>query len=158
MLGYFCSEKWWQFCAGNCGESEELTQHSLHRAAQTGSNQSRRSSWKPWGTTEQEDRYIRIEKRPESASHKHSSLWPGPFRPRLASQSFSSLHLFAPLSLFIGQSEIWFVICSSAETAGISESPLGRLVFFRHYFMSCQLRTCEEPPLNWLLQYTGGLY
>ena len=40
--------------------------YSLHRTAQTGYNQNRKRSGRPWGTTEQEDKYIRVSRRPAS--------------------------------------------------------------------------------------------
>ena len=57
---YSCSEKWILFHAKKLKISYNVVYYSHQQTAQTGSNQNRAWSGRPWCTTKQEDKYIRV--------------------------------------------------------------------------------------------------
>ena len=108
--------------------SNNAVYYSIHRTAQTGSNQNRKRSGRPWCTTEQEDKYIRVSslrnrrltspqlaaslnstrKTPVSTSTVKRRLWDAGLLGRvpLSSVCFAHLNLF----FLIGQFEIWLFL------------------------------------------------
>ena len=130
--------------------------YSLHRTAQTGSNQNRKKTGRPWCTTEQEDKYIRVSSlrnrcltSPQLAASlivptKHQSQQWTDYSGMLAFQEvypLSSVCVLFPILIFYFYWPIWAMafylqLCLECRRPGVVSSLLTlRMMFWGYYLM-----------------------